>query len=1195
MKILALRGAAIASLYAPFEIDFEDGELGRVGLFAITGPTGAGKSSLLDAMCLALFHRTPRLGAASKVKIGTPEREDERVFADDPRSLLSRGAGEGFAEVDFRGADGDLYRARWQVHRARKRANGSFQPPKAMLHRLRESDERPRPELEDLSDAKRTETKLRVQERLGLSFEQFCRSVLLAQGAFAEFLRADARSRGELLERMTGTEIYARISAATYRKAKEVEGELRGIRTQLEGLELLPEDIRTELERDAERKNERLGRERRRAAALEACTRWIGERGELETGLHAAGRALIGAARAWGHEVHGESFELPESMMQATDLVGRHVRRSSDTAAGGGPSSGAAPSGDASHEGIVAFVEGARARVRSARSAHEALVLAATELRENLAHRRRKAEAVEVARAKVQQLEAREVELRDAVAKSAAWVEAHPRARALAAEWNLHEERMRRWSEASRTVERAAEESKALVGKREATRRALDEASADLEVLEARAQAAVAAVTEAEAREGAVDGAGLRDRLRSVESALRAWERAEELVTARVQLRRSESELEAKLGERKSAMAAESLALERARGGLEAAARAFERIVGARSLEAHRHALEADAPCPLCGALEHPYANSEPAFDRLEAEAHAERERAAAQVELHRAELARAEAFVSSAETQLSGYAKQLVQLEHRAEELWGATRGTLGADEPPSDASSTPRRDAGESALDAWARGAASDVHPSERLRATATSIESQLEAHEANRVRSRTAREARDEVRAAIEARSQARAARSEELTRLDARLESLATLELRGKEELERTSEALESLFALDGGDDTAEGRTGLPLDWRSGLVSEAEAFIRTRRAEVEALDDRRRAATLAEAQRAQLAAERVELGERLAASTAEHDALVEQGARLERSHAAAAAELRRWMPAIEETEEPAARLQSATVASEAMSDAWVRLTERAESFVRHDAEPPAALEHELEALAGTQLWADGRPAGPAQWDELREHCLSQRERLLAELEPRENELVAVRGRLAVDEDHRRRRSELAPELEAQSRRMEDWAALNQLIGQSDGQKFRNFAQDLTLRIVLEFANERLRELRPRYQLVPVEDQRLEMQVVDRDMGDELRSLASLSGGESFLVSLALALGLAESTGRQGAVESLFIDEGFGTLDSETLEMAVATLDALQASGRTIGIISHVDGLADRLGVQICVRPHGGGRSRVEIVEG
>ena len=160
------------------------------------------------------------------------------------------------------------------------------------------------------------------------------------------------------------------------------------------------------------------------------------------------------------------------------------------------------------------------------------------------------------------------------------------------------------------------------------------------------------------------------------------------------------------------------------------------------------------------------------------------------------------------------------------------------------------------------------------------------------------------------------------------------------------------------------------------------------------------------------------------------------------------------------------------------------------------------------------------------------------------------------------------------------------------LGAVIGSHDGKLFRSFAQSLTLDGLLAVANAHLDELAPRYQLERVPRHDLELQVIDRDLGAEVRSVQSLSGGESFLVSLALALGLSSMSAHDVRVRTLLIDEGFGTLDPATLESALAMLDALQATGRQVGVISHVPALVDRVGAHVRVIQRGGGRSEVVV---
>jgi exonuclease SbcC len=199
----------------------------------------------------------------------------------------------------------------------------------------------------------------------------------------------------------------------------------------------------------------------------------------------------------------------------------------------------------------------------------------------------------------------------------------------------------------------------------------------------------------------------------------------------------------------------------------------------------------------------------------------------------------------------------------------------------------------------------------------------------------------------------------------------------------------------------------------------------------------------------------------------------------------------------------------------------------------------------------------------------------------------------QVYTIQGRLEADVKERTRAAGLIAQRDAQRAVWEHWAVMDKLIGSAKGKTFSQFAQSLTLDAMLVQANQHLSGLSRRYSLMRVPGEDLILQIVDHYHGDEVRSVNSLSGGESFLVSLALALGLATLSARDTRIGSLFIDEGFGTLDPDTLDVALASLDALQASGRQVGLISHVPGMSERIGVQIQVVPRGGGRSIVRTV--
>ena len=174
----------------------------------------------------------------------------------------------------------------------------------------------------------------------------------------------------------------------------------------------------------------------------------------------------------------------------------------------------------------------------------------------------------------------------------------------------------------------------------------------------------------------------------------------------------------------------------------------------------------------------------------------------------------------------------------------------------------------------------------------------------------------------------------------------------------------------------------------------------------------------------------------------------------------------------------------------------------------------------------------------------------------------------------------------------ELTTLKTQVDQWHLLNKVLGDATGKTMRNLAQTQTLKILLHYANSHLKTLNKRYELTAIEHS-LDIAIIDRDMADEQRSVNTLSGGESFLVSLALALGLASLSSNKVQINSLFIDEGFGTLDSETLSVAMDALDSLQAQGRKVGVISHVSEMSERVATQVHVAKKPGGYSSVEIV--
>ncbi|WNG33609.1 AAA family ATPase [Archangium violaceum] len=1241
MRILSISGRNLTSLAGDFSLNLDQPPLDKLGLFAITGATGAGKSTLLDALCLALFDRTPRLGERGGVPVGRPEEdEDARLMANDVRGVLRRGAAEGFAEVDFLGKDGRRYRARWSVWRARNRAEGRFRPQEMTLTDVVSQQQFGRTKSEVLKA---------IEERLGLSFDQFRRSALLAQGEFAAFLRADANERAELLERMTGTEVYSRVSMAAHQRHKEVQEELSKLAQGVAAIPRLPDEDRAAVEAQRSREESALAEAQAVQAKAEQSLQWYTERARLvaqeaeaEQARQRAAQALEAAEPRKAELERVRAAEVLRAPLNRADEEARRLAAADVALAARRTEAEAARAAEQVREEARAKAEARKTAAVEAEAAARPELEKAVALDSALAQERigaqeatRKLEAAREserqARDEVARVARDESDARAAMTAAQAWLNEYVRLAALAREWPRWEAELTRYERAA-GAEAKARESFAKVQSRAAALSA-DVQRREEERREANAsvETAAAAVARAEAELGEDAGAERRARRESLlsrQETLRALTEASKgaLEAARAEQEASEEATKARAEQTAAATGAEAAKVRRIEheAALKEARRALTEARATLDLAEYRAELRPGQPCPLCGANEHPYRQPGAVLEGLAAKAQGRVDTLDGELKAAIQEEASANARVSAegsraaqAETRREAVAKRRIQQR----EAWSLCRAKLSGSLPPEDV------EAPEVA--AWLESALAEAK---------TLLAALKDEEEKAEKLARVAKEARGVLTLARERQTAAEKAWLEAAEALRQNTEAQAAAG-RDVEQAERVrQEVLAGLAApFQGSQRWEESLASDPASFRARCAKwvaewntreqalrEAETRVvqaEKNRAPAEALVKER--SSLVESCAQELARVEAVLRETQAARAA-----VLGGRPTVEVRAALQRELEESSRAFESVRAEAEKAKQEAAAVTARVEAAVQARESA-STARAEAEAALSallsvrsltLEAARTLLARDAAWCEAEERALAQLRQAHDHALSvlkerqaQRtrheasglpsiaeaeaaaacERARSDTEARRQATASLKARLDQDDEARRRHGEQARLLEEKQRASGVWRTLSELIGSHDGRKFKVFAQSLTLDALLHYANAHLEELAPRYRLMRVPKYDLDLQVVDRDMGDEVRGVSSLSGGESFLVSLALALGLASLSSETTQVETLFIDEGFGTLDPETLEMALATLDALQATGRQVGIISHVSGLAERIGVQVRVVKQGAGRSRLVVM--
>ncbi|MDR7654746.1 AAA family ATPase [Acinetobacter junii] len=1197
MKILSIRLKNLASLAGEHFIDFESEPLAHAGLIAIIGKTGAGKSTILDAMCLALFNKIPRLKDSDGKLLDVDGSE---LLTNSPLTVLRRGTGHGFAELCFVAQDQKHYLARWEIKRARENASGKLQSVQRSLKCLTDG-------VVVADKTKAVET--HIQQITQLSFEQFTRAVLLAQSEVTAFLKARDNERGELLEYLTNSSIFAKIGQLAFEKTKEVRLQREKLESVLGHIEIRSDEEIAELQQQFQQLQQHVQQLENEKNQFKQQQQWFEQRDKINKDIAlkkqdydlqlkaqeniAKDRHLLSQLETFAEirPIVFQQQQLQKTLQQlAPQIQQKHHEFSTLTTQ------------FEQQKTLYAQAETTLNQFQDFERKHQTEL---TQVRKFVQERDYIAEEYKKTKIRLTQLESQQQplieqqqQLEQSIQNLSAQHTACLEQLKHSAQYvpldnglNAHIQQLKQFIQQYQKVENtlgSIQLAQTQLKQDQNTFNSLITQFGTTQQIEQRIEQQSKLKETQQIRLNQLDA--IQQKLQHY------FELKNEVLTQQNKfetVQKQAQQLEQRSRETEKDYQAAKTEREKLQQVLQQ-----QRLLHAENIEHLRAELKHGEACLVCGSTEHPYRDDESQISKALYALQQQQELQAIQQEQQLFQLwQKAQQQFTQSYTEHNQLQQQLQQLnekvkthDHVLQQQVSQTNIQLDFSLTEYDittkmqtfileASQTQQQlekellqlnqaNKDQHVLNQNIQNILHQLQTIEHLQQQIQHIVDCLNTDD-KMAWSKQGLSFSQQVLHALQQRGQQLEHAESLIKQKDQIDQQLNVLKINLAGLTTQQAECAQQLIDIEiKGKQNTDAANQLIITMTGSAETKANEWLQQHDQQRQQLQNQYQQLKQSFEQARQHFEQQKNMLEQLNAQQQQnHNSLELCKAEVTNwlaQHQNFAEDQLSELLAFSSTQEQQIR-NAIQQADRTLSEANSALKTMQEQLNVHlQSGPNIQLEQLTELINANQ--------------DILQQTTDQRDQLKLQLEVHQQNLA--------------KQKKFADQIQQIQQQEHRWNKISSLIGDSKGKEFRDLAQQYNLDILLEYANQQLAMLSQRYTLKRL-DNSLSLAIIDHDMDGETRSVASLSGGESFLTALAISLAIANMASGSMKIESLFIDEGFGTLDASSLHMVMNALDQLQSQGRKVILISHIQEMHERIPVQIQVQPMGSGSSRIEVV--